>query len=172
MPETVIHVLLRATARITFVFFFFAFAGNAVREFWPGSFSSWLAEKRDWLLVAVAASHTFHLGAIILLFQTIGWSRLQWVTLVGGGFVYILIYAIALNAISRLHTGRERFMIGNFRLEAGALYLIWLIFALGFVPRMISGWPVYSLLGSAAVIALVLRIACLLRHKRALASAA
>jgi hypothetical protein len=52
------------------------------------------------------------------------------------------------------------------------LYLIWLIFALGFVPRMISGWPVYSLLGSAAVIALVLRIACLLRHKRALASAA
>lgn len=172
MPEAVIHVLLRATARTTFVFFFFAFTGNAVREFWPGSLSSWLSQKRDWLLVAMAASHTFHLAAIILLFQKIGWSRLHWVTLAGGGFVYLLIYAIALNAISRLHAGRKQFMIGNLRLEAGALYLIWLIFALAFVPRVIAGWPAYSLLGFAAVIAVVLRIACLVRHKRALASAA
>jgi methionine sulfoxide reductase heme-binding subunit len=171
MPEAIIHVLLRATARTTFVFFFFAFTGNALREFWPGSFS-WLAQKRDWLLVAMAASHTVHLAAIILLFQRIGWSRLQWITLLGGGFVYLLMYAIALNAISRLQAGREKFIIGSLRLEAVALYLIWLIFALAFIPRVIAGWPVYSLLGSAAVIALVLRIACLVRHKRALASAA
>lgn len=172
MPEATIHVLLLATARTTFVFFFFVFTGNALREFWAGRMASWLAQKRDWLLVAMAVSHTFHLAAIILLFQKIGWSRLQWVTLVGGGLVYLLIYALALNAVARLRAGREKSILGGPKLEAAALYVIWLIFALAFVPRVVASWPVYSLLGSAAVIALVLRIACLVRHKRALTSAA
>jgi hypothetical protein len=64
------------------------------------------------------------------------------------------------------------FLAGSLRLEAAALYLIWLIFALAFVPRIISGWPIYSILAVTALTALAIRIACLVRHKRSLAAAA
>src|SRR4029077_7836222 len=146
-----IHLLLRYTARTTFVFFFFAFTGSALRDLWPGVLSSWLARKRDWFLVAMAVSHSVHLAAIIALFQVVGWSRLQIVTLLGGGFVYVLIYLLAVNALGRMWSGREGFLVGSLRSEAVALYLIWLIFALAFIPRMVSGWPVYSLFGTAAL---------------------
>jgi len=170
MPEPSIHLLLRSTARLTFVFFFFAFTGSALRDLFPSSITSWLARKRDWFLPAVAASHTLHLAAILLLFQAIGWSKLHWTTAVGGGAVYLLIYALAVNSMVRLK-GRD-VLLGGQKFEAVALYLIWLVFAAGFVPRIVSGWPVYSLLGVAALIALVLRVACAVRHRRAKAAGA
>ncbi len=172
MTEASVRIALHVTARITFGFFVCAFAGNALRDLWPGRFSLWLSRNRDWFLVAMAASHTFHLAAIIAFFQVVGWSKLQLVTLLGGGFVYLLIYALAATAIMRLRRGGQEFLAGSPRLEAAALYLIWLIFALAFVPRVVSGWPVYSILAITALAALVIRIACLVRHKRALAAAA
>jgi hypothetical protein len=112
------------------------------------------------------------LAAIIAFFQVVGWAKLQLVTLLGGGFVYLLMYALAVTAIMRLRPGGHGFLAGSPKLEAAALYLIWLIFALAFVPRIISGWPVYSILAVIALAALVIRIVCLVRHKRTLAAAA
>src|SRR5262249_7823135 len=65
MTEAGIRIALHVTARTTFVFFLCAFTGRAVRDLWPGRFSLWLAMKRDWFLLATAASHTLHLVAII-----------------------------------------------------------------------------------------------------------
>src|SRR4029077_50617 len=167
MNEAGIHLLLRITARTTFVFFFFAFTGNALRDLWPGALSSWLARNRDWFLVAMAVLHSVHLAAIIALFQLVGWSRLQFVTLLGGAFVYVLIYLLAVNALGRLKSGWETFLAGALKFEAAALYLIWLIFAVAFIPRMVSGWPVYSLFGAPALAPLLIRIAHSGRHRRA-----
>ncbi|HEY2170640.1 MAG TPA: hypothetical protein VGJ30_13500 [Candidatus Angelobacter sp.] len=172
MTEAGVRIALHVTARITFVFFLCAFTGNALRDLWPGRFSLRLSRNRDWFLIAMAAAHTFHLAAIIAFFQVVGWSKFHPVTLLGGGFVYLLIYALAAIAIMRLRRGSHGALGGSPRLEATALYLIWLIFALSFFPRIVSGWPVYSLLAVAALAGLVIRIACLLRHKRALATAA
>ena len=171
MNEAGIRVALHITARTTFVFFVCAFTGNALRDLWPGRFSFWLAMKRDWFLLATAASHTLHLVAIIAFFQVASWSKLQLVTLLGGGFVYLLIYALAVATILRIRNC-EQGLLGSPRFQAFALYLVWLIFALAFVPRIISGWPTYSLLGTAALAALVIRIGCLVRHHRAKAAAA
>jgi hypothetical protein len=171
MTEAGLRIALHLTARITFAFFVCAFTGNALRDLAPARFSLWLSRNRDWFLVTMAASHTFHLAAIIAFFQVVGWSKLHLVTLLGGGSVYLLIYGLAAAAIRRLRDGHG-FLAGSLRLEAAALYLIWLIFALAFVPRIVSGWPVYSILAVAALAALVLRIACLVRHKRSLAAAA
>lgn len=166
-----LRTALHLTARTTFVFFVFAFAGNALRDLWPGAISAWLSRQRDWFLVATAVSHTFHLAAIIAFFQVVGWSQLRMVTLVGGGSVYLLIYGLAIVAILRWRSRKEIFLFGKLRFEAFAMYLIWLIFALAFVPRIVSGWPVYSLLGFAALAAFIVRIACLVRHRRAMAAA-
>jgi hypothetical protein len=171
MTEAGLRIALHLTARITFVFFLCAFTGNALRDLWTGRFPLWLSRNRDWFLVAMAASHTFHLAAIIAFFQVVGWSKLHLVTLLGGGSVYLLIYGLAAAAIRRLRDGHG-FLAGSLRLEAAALYLIWLIFALAFVPRIVSGWPVYSFLAVAALAALVIRMACLVRHKGSLAAAA
>ena len=167
-----LRTALHLTARTTFVFFVFAFAGNALRDLWPGAISAWLSRQRDWFLVATAVSHTFHLAAIIAFFQVVGWSHLRMVTLVGGGSVYLLIYGLAIVAILRLRGRKEIFLFGKLRFEAFAMYLIWLIFALALVPRIVSGWPVYSLLGFTALAAFIVRIACLVRHRRAVATAA
>lgn len=112
------------------------------------------------------------MAAIIAFFQVVGWSKLKLVTLLGGGFVYLLIYALALAAILRLRSRRESFVLAGSRFEAVALYLIWLIFALAFVPRIVSGWPIYTLFGVAALAVLFIRVGCLVRHRRARASAA
>jgi methionine sulfoxide reductase heme-binding subunit len=172
MSEAAIHLFLRSTARTTFVLFALAFTGPALRELLPGSFSVWLARKRDWFLLAMAASHTLHLAAIIALFQTIGWAKLRMIVVVGGGILYLLIYSLAVNAFSRLRDGQAGFLIGGVKMEAVALYVLWLVFGAAFIPRMLSGWPVYSLLGSAALAAFAIRITCLVRHKRARVAAA
>jgi methionine sulfoxide reductase heme-binding subunit len=172
MTEAGLRIALHLTARITLVFFLCAFTGNAFRALWPARFSLWLSRNRDWFLVAMAASHTFHLAAIIAFFQVVGWSKLHLVTVLGGGSVYLLIYALAAAAIRRLRRDGHGFLAGSPRLEAAALYLIWLIFALAFIPRIVSGWPVYSILAVTALTALAIRIACLVRHKRSLAAAA
>ncbi|HEY7406236.1 MAG TPA: hypothetical protein VIB39_22105 [Candidatus Angelobacter sp.] len=165
-----LRTLLHLTARTTFVFFVCAFAGNALRDLRPGVFSAWLARQRDWFLLAAATSHTFHLAAIIAFFQVIGWSHLMLVTLVGGGSVYLLIYGLAIVAFLRLCHGREVFLLRRPKFEAFAMYLIWLIFALAFVPRLVSGWPLYSFFGIVALAALFVRVICLVRHRRAMAA--
>jgi membrane-bound acyltransferase YfiQ involved in biofilm formation len=172
MNEGGVLLLLHLTARVTFVFFLCAFTGNALRDLWPGRFSQWLARGHDYFLVAQAASHTVHLAAIIAYFQLVGWSRLKMPTILGGGFVYLLMYALAAAALVRLFSGRQASLTGLIRFEGFALYVIWLVFALAFVPRIVSGWPVYSLFGLAAIVALTIRIVCKLRHNKAMAMAA
>ena len=169
MDETGLRTLLHLTARTTFFFFVCAFTGSALRDLWPGKTSAWLATQRDWFLLAVAISHTFHLAAIIAFFQVVGWSQLKIVAVVGGGLVYLLIYGLAIVAILRLR-GSETFLLGRLKFEAAAMYVIWMVFWVAFVPRIISGYPVYSLFSVAALAALLVRVACLVRHRRAIAA--
>ena len=176
MNEPGIHLLLRVTARTTFVLFFFAFTGNALRDLWPGVLSFWLARKRDWFLVAMAVSHSVHLAAIIMLEQATGWPRFYdhfRVAGIGlGGLVFVFIYVLALRALMRLSRNEEALAPMPSKFEGAFLYAIWFVFAAGFVPRIVSGWPVYSLFGAAALAALIIRITCRVRHRRAMASAA
>ncbi|HET9283209.1 MAG TPA: hypothetical protein VFR24_14715 [Candidatus Angelobacter sp.] len=69
MNEASLRTALYLTARTTFVFFVCAFAGNALRDLWPGAISAWLSRQRNWFLLVTAASHTFHLAAIIAFLQ-------------------------------------------------------------------------------------------------------
>jgi sulfoxide reductase heme-binding subunit YedZ len=158
MNEATLRMALHLTARTTFVVFMGVFIGNALRDLWPGVFSAWLFRRRDWFIVATAASHTVHLAAIVAYFQVVGWSHLHPLRVVPGSIVYLVIYALAVAAILRLAGRKEAFFRAGSKSERFALYMIWFVFASSFVPRIVSGWPVYSVFGVVALAALTIRI--------------
>lgn len=170
MNEATLRMALHFTARMTFVVLVGAFTGNALRDLWPGAFSSWLSRKRDWFMVGIAASHTLHLVAIVALYQVTGWSHLRFLKVLPGGIVYLVIYALAVAALFRLSGRKEPFFHAGSRAEGVVLYLLWLIFASAFVPRIVSGWPAYTFFGVLALAALIIRIACRVRRPRAMAA--
>jgi sulfoxide reductase heme-binding subunit YedZ len=170
MNEATLRMALHFTARMTFVVLVGAFTGNALRDLWPGAFSAWLSRRRDWFIVGIAASHTLHLAAIVAFYEVIGWSHLRFLRVLPGGIVYLVIYALAVAALLRLAGRKEPFFRAGSKSEGFALYLIWFVFASAFVPRIVKGWPVYTFFGVLALVALTIRIACRLRHPRAMAT--
>lgn len=162
MSEFLVRNLLDVTARISFVFFFCAFTGPALANLRRTPVSNWLAQKHDLFLVLLALSHSVHLAGIIMLEQAMGWpafvAQVKVATLIGGGLVYAGIYAMAGQALGRMISSAPAPARPS-RIESVALYAAWVVFAAAFVPRVVKGWPVYTLLGVSAVLALVLRVA-------------
>lgn len=156
MTEQEIRLLLRITARTSFLLFSCAFTANALQVLWPWKFTEWLARNRDRFFLGFAASHTVHLAAIIALIITLGHPRIQ--TLVGGGLVYVFIYALAAAAVPRSAGHKPPTFIGSSKFETFAMYVVWLVFALAFVPRVMRGSP-YPVLGVLALATLAIRIA-------------
>jgi len=90
------------------------------------------------------------------------------IVLVVGGTLYAFIYALAFSALRELKGGPallpERF-------ETFAMYALWVIFALAFLPRSAAHPLVYGPLAFAAVAALVARVTARLRATRRFARA-
>jgi hypothetical protein len=173
MSEVLLRTLLDVTARISFVFFFCAFAGPALANLQRTAISNWLAQKHDLFLVLLALSHTVHLFGIVMLEQAMGWpafvAQVKVVTLIGGGLVYAGIYAMAWRALTRMISAAppaER----PPRIESVALYAAWAVFAAAFVPRVVKGWPAYTLLGASALLAFAIRVAGMRRGAKSATS--
>jgi hypothetical protein len=162
MSESLVRTLLDVTARVSFAFFFCGFTGPALANLRRTSISNWLAQKHDLFLVLLALSHTVHLSAIIMLEQAMGWpafvAQVKLSTLIGGGLVYVGIYVMAWQAFTRMISASPPPNRPS-RIESVALYAAWAVFAAAFVPRMVKGWPVYTLLGTSALLALAVRVA-------------
>jgi len=157
MDAQTIHLLLRVTARISFLFFLGAFIGPALFTIWPARGTRWLNEKcRTWIL-AFAASHTVHLALIVTLAMKLGGTaflhQAGWVTLIGGGTVYLFIYVLASAAAFPARVGR----VLSPRFLALAHYLIWTIFAFGFVGGAMRS-AFYLPFAAAVIAALGLRL--------------
>lgn len=160
MTEHAIRLLLRITARTSFLLFTGAFSATGLQVLWPGKFSNWLARNRDYFLLGFAVSHTVHLGFVIALLSIVPVIPPREIyALVLGGFVFLLIYALTAAAIARTVSQKQLAMIGSAGFTSFAMYTIWLVFALGFVPRIVKGWPVYSVLGTIALAGILVRVA-------------
>jgi len=166
MNEAEIRLLLRVTARISFVFFVGAFAGNALLALWPANLTRKIAEEQRVFLSGLAASHTVHLGGIIALLTMLGWAHAHKSTLFGGGFVYLLLYALVISTFVRLP------LMSSSRFQTFSYWAIWAVFAAGFIPRIGRGGLVYTVLGIAAIAAPALRIAAYTSKNKRKAAAA
>jgi len=166
MTEAEIRLLLRVTARISFVFFMGAFAGNALLALWPAYLSRKIAEKQRAFLAGLAVSHSAHLGGIVALLMTLGWAHASKSTLYGGGLVFLLLYGLVISTFVRLP------FIGSPGFQTFSYWAIWMVFAAGFIPRIGRGGFIYTILGIAAIAAPALRIAAYLKRGKNKAAAA
>ena len=173
MSEFVIRTFLDVTARISFVFFFCAFTGPALVNFRRTTISQGLARRHDLFLVLLALSHSAHLAGIVMLARAKGWpvfiAQVRVATLIGGGLVYVGIYVLAWQALTRMNSAAPESRPS--RIESVVLYVLWTLFAAAFVPRIVKGWPIYTMLGGAALLALAVRVTGMRRSAKTTAAA-
>jgi methionine sulfoxide reductase heme-binding subunit len=153
----------RITARFSFGIFILVWSASALAQLWPGHWRTWLRYRRRALGLSFAAAHGVHLVA--LLTGMLVFSRdSSIVSIVGGGFGYLVILVMALTstdaAVKRL--GRATWAT----LHAAGGYIVAGIFAFSYYGRLetnpVLAYSTLSLLG----VALVLRAAAY-RSRRA-----
>jgi sulfoxide reductase heme-binding subunit YedZ len=174
MDEMSIRLLLRVTARISFVFCLCAFIAGPLQTFAAGKFADWLMRNRDRFLIVLGISHLIHLGGVISLAVTIGWppfiKEITMPVLIGGNIIFLLTYAVALGALARqMHWNWS--LANSPRFETFALYAIMVDFTGGFLVRVPTA-IIYLLPGGIAIVALALRIAAHFRKPKAAGVAA
>ena len=165
MTEQELHVVLRITARTSFVLFSVAFVADALRALSRTKVNEWLARNRDRFFLGFVASHTVHLGFVIAL-AVVG--KVAIARVIPGGLVYLLIYGLTAAVIARLLGGKHLALVGSLGFESFTMNLLWLVFASAFVPRIMKSGS-YSVLGVWAVAALLVRIAGRMQRARAAA---
>lgn len=153
--EEGVRLAIRATARTTVALFVVIFCASALRRRWPRPATSWLMRNRRYLGLSAAVSHAYHLAFILALYG-IGTSEETPIsTVVGGGFGFLLLFLMAAtsNDVSQRRLGR------NWRrLHLLGIWTVWIIFAVSYLPRAMSGGAIGAVASAALVASLLLRV--------------
>jgi hypothetical protein len=132
--ETV-SVLVRATARLSFLFFFAAFAAAALARAWRTPVTQWLAQQETAALRALPVAHLVHYGAVLWLAVLTGYANLG----ERGGAAASLalgMAALAVMAARALVTWpRGAARLRPLRVQAWGLWALWPLFAVAYTPR-------------------------------------
>jgi len=143
----------RLTARDSFLWFVIVWSASAVARLWPGGWRTALLRRRRSIGLGFAASHTVHLGALliaILVFE----HGTKPATVIGGGIGYLFVFAMAVtsNDASVRRLGPRRWRL----LHATGGYVIAGIFAFSYLGRVPTnpalGVPMLTLIGLAATL--------------------
>ena len=163
--EEGVRVLIRATARTSFVLLLAAFVASSARRLWRNDATSWLLRNRRYLGVSFAASHALHLAGILTLvtrWPDSFWSKTSKATIFGGGLGYLFVAAMTLTssdaAVRRL--GMRRWKL----LHRVGIWFLFGIFLLNYGPAGLSH-PAYLPASLACIGALGLRIAARIRAR-------
>jgi sulfoxide reductase heme-binding subunit YedZ len=152
-----VHVIVRATAGTSVLFFCAAFAASGLRRLWQNDATAWLVRNRRYVGLSFAVSHAIHLAAILTLVATEpGFAEgIKTITIIGGGTAYVLIALMALTsndtAVRRL--GRRRWRA----LHRVGLWIVFGIFVNSYLGRAVENpnyIPNAALLGVALMIRL------------------
>jgi methionine sulfoxide reductase heme-binding subunit len=158
----------RLTARFSFPIFLLAWSASALAALFPGGWRSALLRRRRAVGLSFAAAHGVHL-AFILNVVLVFHHAPPMVTVYGGGFVYVLIAAMALtsNDAAIAAMGRKAWKA----LHATGGVAILLIFANSYAARLKTmpwlGAPALLLIA----LAVTLKLAAWTRRNRPLQAA-
>jgi hypothetical protein len=166
--EPAIRLLLRSTARTSFLLFSGAFVASAVYRLWRNPFTSWLRQNRRYLGVSFALSHALHAAAIAALLRMSA-ERIEPPVLVLGGLAYLFIAAMTATSFDRTAAwlGPRRWRL----LHTAGVYYLWSAFALNFLA-LAARERFYVPFAVLAAAAPLLRAAAWWRAPRAVRDAA
>ncbi len=143
--------LIRITARTSVGWFVLAFAARPLVSLWPTPASKWLLRNRRYLGLGYAVSHGGHLIAILAAAGLEGaafWDALAITTLLGGGFGYLILAAMAATSVDGAQRALGR---GRWRaLHLTGMWTFWVIFTSSYAPAAIA-----SPVAAVAVVALL-----------------
>jgi methionine sulfoxide reductase heme-binding subunit len=161
MDEMTIRVVIRTTARISFVLFLGAFLGNALYCLVPAPATRWLKANKDGLTLGFAGSHTVHLAFILALVAAIGREHaLKRIMVVAFTTGFLFVYGLAADVLFRHRT----FLPSRF--EVLAHYYLMALFAVSFTRHAIAKPIFYTPFVLVAVTAIAMRIATAVRSPK------
>ena len=156
--EEGIRIVIRATARTSFILFIAAFVAAALRRFWPNAATLWIRSNRRYLGVSFAVSHAIHLLAILQLANLTAGASLESVPLfrlLGGSMGYLFIAAMTATSFDRTAAwlGQRAWSL----LHTTGMYVNWGIFMFSYAARVFISLY-YLPLALVLITALVLRL--------------
>jgi DMSO/TMAO reductase YedYZ heme-binding membrane subunit len=155
--EEGIRTLVRATARVSFLFFLPVYAASSARRLWPSSATRWMLANRRYLGVSFFVAHALHLDSIWMLSLLLGDSfSMDAQTLYGGGLAYLFAFAMAATSSNRAAAklGARRWGL----LHRAGIHYIWYIWAFTWLPTTFAS-PLYAVFSALTVGAAGLRFA-------------
>lgn len=161
VPDLVeaVRLVIRATARISFVLFLATFLAAAWARIWPGLVARWVLRNRRWLGLSFAWSHLIHAVAIVALVRldpALFWTLTNPVSVIGGSFCYLFIAMLAATSFDRMvkALGPQRWAL----LHRTGIWIIWTVFMVSNAKR-VPGSAWYALPCVMLIAAAVLRLA-------------
>lgn len=147
--EAGLRMLVRASARASFLLFLLPYLAAPARRLWPNAATRWLLRNRRHLGVSFAVAHFLHLLDIWLLTLLLGDAfETNPLTVIVGGLSYVLLAGMTLTSFDR--TAR---WLGPRRwkwLHRSGLHLLWFVFAQswtfsalqspGYLPLALASW--------------------------------
>lgn len=122
----------RFTARVGFPLLILAYVARPLFDLTRADWAKALLTRRKWIGLGFAMTHSIHLVAIVMLFRTQG-EVPPTVTIIGGGFAYVLLYAMAFtsNRSAMKALGRNWK-----RLHTLGIHYLWFIFTQSYIGRI------------------------------------
>lgn len=154
----------RYTARVGFPLLILAYVARPLHQLSPSGLSKATLARRRWIGLGFAISHTIHLGALIIALQLSGEER-PLVTILGGGFAYVLLYAMAFTSTAAAQRAMGRWWK---RLHRFGIHYLWLIFAQSYLGRAFDPERMWVgvIFGSIAFAAAGLRFAAWIKSRQ------
>lgn len=160
----------RWTARVGFPIFILIYSASSLGRLLHNEITRSIWRDRRWWGLGFFASHTIHLFALVTFLRLSGEGR-PLPVLIGGGFGYVLLFAMAATSSEAAIRALGR----NWkRLHSFGIHYLWFIFAISYFGRIMKPESMMTgLVGtSVALAALGLRIAAWLKGRNRTAAVA
>ena len=126
-------LLLRLTARLSFMIYLVVFIARPLRQLVVSELSQWLLRERRSFGIAFAAVHSVHLGLIAWRYGTVPGLEYETINAIFGGTAYALMYMMLITSFDS--TARALGPKAWRRLHKTGLYYIGLIFVATMLPE-------------------------------------
>ena len=124
----------RYSARAAFPFLMIAYSASSLVRLYPNKVTRYLMRNRKWWGLGFATAHTVHLFAVFNVLS-LATSPPPPLVLLGGGFVYLVLYAMVLTSWKWAYKAMGKWWkwLHNF-----GIHLLWLVFAFAYGAKAVT----------------------------------